>query len=644
MEGKLHTHPRGMGFVILGEGDKERRINLADEASLGTGFPGDTVRVSVHPSKEGESEETGEVTEVVERARTQFVGTVDRNEHSAFLVPDHPKMYTDFFIPVKKLGEATGGDKVLAEFTGWSNPNQNPEARVLRVIGAKGEHETEMQATALEKGFDPTFPKDVHEEAEKMPQSVSESEMEDRRDMRGVTTFTIDPDTAKDFDDALSFQKLESGKIEIGIHIADVSHYVTHGSKVDEEADARATSVYLVDRTIPMLPEALSNEICSLKPSVDRLAFSAVFTLSKNSVEKGGDYKVEDEWFGRTVIHSDRRFTYEEAEESLDKGTGEFSDELASLQNLAEKLRAERFHSGAVGFDTDEIKVELDQDNIPVAITKKEPLKTHALIEEFMLLANRKVAKFVTERIKKNSKPQPFIYRIHDKPDPEKMGDFIAFIRPLGYTLEPSEDGTVASTELNRILENSKDNPEESIIHTAAVRTMSKAVYSLNNIGHYGLAFDYYTHFTSPIRRYPDLAVHRLLAQYLEGAEIPKKDRDRYERLAAHGSDREKDAADAERDSTKYKQVEYMSTRIGGTFKGVVSGLSKGGIFVQEKETLAEGLIRFHELDDDFYVLDEKNYRLVGEHKEKTYNLGDIIDIKLLDTDLEKKQIDYGLA
>ncbi|HET8574883.1 MAG TPA: ribonuclease R [Candidatus Paceibacterota bacterium] len=638
--GKLFTSPRGFGFVITPD---EQRIDIPDKAALNTGLHGDTVLVAIHPEKKGEPT-TGEVVRVEKRAKKRFVGTVQKNTRVAFLLPDHKKMYTDIFLPLDRLKGAKDGDKVLAEIVKWTDANKNPEGTVLQVIGKKGEHETEMRAAALERGFETSFPEGIEEEASHIKHEVSEEETSKRRDFRNVTTFTIDPADAKDFDDALSYEEKADGNVEIGIHIADVTHYVRPGMKIDEEAFERGTSVYLVDRTIPMLPEVLSNDLCSLRPNEDRLAFSAVFTFSKNSFEAGEKYEMTDAWYGRTIIHSDRRFTYKEAEDVLKSGTGDFPHEIQRLYALSQKLKEERFRNGAVQFETEEIKMQLGPEGVPLAIAKTEHLETHGLIEEYMLLANRMVAKYASDQIQKRGGNLPFIYRVHDEPDPERMEEFITFIGSLGYHLK-MKDGAVSSKDLNRVLEESKDTPEESIIHTAAIRTMSKAVYSTVNIGHFGLAFEFYTHFTSPIRRYPDMAVHRLFQEYLTGEHLPKKeDLAKYKNLTEHSSEREQDAAEAERDSVKYKQTEFMQTKVGEIFTGVISGISKSGIFVQEEETLAEGLIRFRDLNDDFYELDEKNYQLVGQNTKKTYRLGDEIKIKLIGVNLERKQIDYALA
>ena len=527
---------------------------------------------------------------------------------------------------------------------------RNPQCTIIRVIGTKGDNEAEMESIVLEKGFDTRFPVGVEEEAnhiEKFDKKITDEEVAKRRDFRKTLTFTIDPVDAKDFDDAISFVKLSDegseARYEIGVHIADVSHYVTPGTQLDAEAVKRGCSIYLVDRTIPMLPEVLSNDVCSLNPNEDKLTFSAVFIVN----DKG---HVKERWFGRTVINSAYRFTYETAQESINAGTADantdapYAKELVTLNKIAKELQKDKFHKGAIEFEQEEIKFKLDERGKPIGVYRKERLDTHKLVEEYMLLANREVAKFIHDSIKhKGPKDTGSIYRIHDTPDPDKIADLAIFVKALGYTLKVTDD-KVTSQALNNLLSQVVNTPHESLVRTAAIRSMQKAIYSTKNIGHFGLAFDYYTHFTSPIRRYPDLLVHRVLDMHLKHQKFSDNDIKRYDEIAANSTRREIDAADAERTSKKLKQVEYMSERIGQTFEGSISGVTEWGLYVEEKETKCEGMIKIRDLGDDFYEFNKKTYSIMGIKSKQKFTLGDTIKFKVVGADLDRKTLDYVLV
>ncbi|TAL49240.1 ribonuclease R [Patescibacteria group bacterium] len=608
---------------------------------LNTALHSDQVEIALLAETPGIRRQ-GEVLKVLTRARLRFVGTLESANGADFffMKADDRRMYRDIFIHSSKALGAKGGEKVLAEIIGWRDPQKSPEGKVLRVLGAKGAHNVEMEAIVLERGFDSRFPPEAEREAEsvaKREKARFPQEIKKRKDFRDTAIFTIDPADAKDFDDALSFRDLGSDNYEVGIHIADVSHYVSVGSLLDREARKRGTSVYLVDRTIPMLPEVLSNDLCSLNPETDRLTFSAVFVMTK-------DGEVRERWFGKTVIHSKKRFTYEEAQEILDAGRGTFFEELNTLNAIAKILQKKKFENGAIDFETEEIRFELDDEGRPLRVYKKERLETHKLIEEFMLLANREVATFMHLNSGREKQRGAFVYRIHDVPDKEKILNLQIFIKALGYNLRLGKEGEVTAKELNQLFKEIEGKPEESLIKTAAIRAMAKAVYSTNNIGHFGLGFEFYTHFTSPIRRYPDLLVHRLLHRYLTKGKIESEEFAKFEKLAADASEKEVAAADAERASIRYKQVEFMMKRIGETFEGTVSGVSEWGVYVEEKETKAEGMVKVRDMTDDFYVLDEKNYCLVGQSNKKKYSLGDSVQVKLLAADLDRKTLDFAFV
>lgn len=628
IEGIISITGKGIGYVRNKELPDSIEI---DPAFLNTALHGDKVRVLLH-GKTPHRELSGEIIEIIQRAKAGFAGVIEKDGNNYFLVPSDPKMYTDILIDADKLAGAKPGQKVFCVITDWKDPKKSPIGAVVEVLGAPRENDAEMRAIALEKGFRSSFPEDVEKEAELLLSEDMETAAQGRRDFRGVTTFTIDPEDAKDFDDALSVKKLDNGNYEIGIHIADVSHYVRPGTELDREAVKRQTSVYLVDRTIPMLPEVLSNDLCSLKPNIDRLTMSAVFELDM----KG---RVQSEWYGKTIIHSDKRFTYEEAQGVLTTGTGPYHDELVVLDMIAKELTKQRFEAGAISLDQEEVKFKLDANGVPIAVYKKLRQDTNKLIEEFMLLANRKVAEFIN----KGEKERLFVYRIHDLPDKEKTANLTTFLKKLGYTVK-THDGIIPSSEINKLLESLEGKEERETIHTAIIRSMAKAVYSTKNIGHFGLAFEHYTHFTSPIRRYPDVIVHRLVEEYLRGRDIDKKHWESYERMSELASQREKEAADAERASVKYKQIEYMTFRIGQVFDGVITGVSEWGIYAEEKESKCEGMIRMKDLGDDFYELDEKHMRVIGKKTKKTFQIGDKVKIRVTNADLNKKVIDYAFV
>lgn len=593
----------------------------------------DRVRIVVF-AKTKKREAEGEVIEILERANDTFVGTLEVTKNYAFLLTENRTLANDIFIPRDKLKGGKSGDKAIVKVIEWPEKAKNPIGQVIDILGVAGENTTEMHAILAEYGLPYIYPKAVEKAAEKISEIIEPEEIARREDFRKVTTFTIDPKDAKDFDDALSIRPLKEGLWEVGVHIADVTHYVKEGGMIDREAEKRATSVYLVDRTIPMLPERLSNFICSLRPDEEKLTYSAIFDID----EQG---EVKNSRIVHTVIKSDRRFTYEEAQQVIETGKGDYKEEILVLDKIAKALRKKRFDSGAINFDRYEVRFDIDENGKPLGVYFKESKDANKLIEEFMLLANRVVAERIG-KVPKGKNPKVFPYRIHDLPDPERLENLSQFIARFGYKIRTSGTKKDVSKSINRLLDAIHGKKEENLIETVSIRSMQKARYSINNIGHYGLAFEYYTHFTSPIRRFPDMMVHRLLTKYLDGGRSVSQQK--YENLCEHSSAMEQIAANAERSSIKYKQVEFMSDKIGQVYDGVISGVTEWGIYVEINENKCEGMIPIRALDDDFYEFDEKNYCLRGRRKKRVYSLGDEISIKVVRANIEKKQLDFALA
>ena len=631
MTGTFQRKSNGKNSFIPDDGGEP--IFIAERNSAHA-MNGDKVRIAFYAKRRGRTAE-GEVVEILERANDTFVGTLEVSKSYAFLVTENRTLANDIFIPRDKLKGGKSGDKAVVKVTEWPDRAKNPIGQVIDILGRAGDNNTEMHAILAEYGLPYAYPAAVEKAADRIPDEIPDEEIARREDFRKVTTFTIDPKDAKDFDDALSIRRLPDGLWEVGVHIADVTYYVKEDSLIDKEAERRATSVYLVDRTIPMLPERLCNFLCSLRPNEEKLAYSVVFKMNDKA-------EVKDSRVVHTLIKSDRRFTYEEAQHIIETGEGDYKDEMLQLDKLAKVLRENRFKAGAINFDRYEVKFEIDEKGKPVSVYFKVSKDANKLVEEFMLLANRTVAEKIGI-VPKGKKPKVFPYRIHDLPDPEKLENLSQFIARFGYKLRTTGNKADVSKSINRLLDDIQGKKEENLIETVSIRAMQKARYSVHNIGHYGLAFDYYTHFTSPIRRYPDMMVHRLLTKYLDehGRSVSEK---KYEALCEHSSAMEQLAASAERASVKYKQVEFMSEHLGQTYDGVISGITEWGIYVELNENKCEGMIPIRDLDDDYYEFDEKNYCLRGRRKKRTYSLGDAITIQVARANLEKKQLDFALV
>lgn len=640
-EGIVDVTGRGNAYVVCDDLDND--VFIAS-SFLNKALHGDKVSVYVFPKRRGKNKLEGEVIKIIERKRTTFVGVIQMQEKFGFVVPSDFRMYKDIFIKKSEFGKAENGDKVLVEITEWLEKSESPTGKIIEVLGKPGDHDTEIHAILAEFGLPYSFPDEVEHYANKLDTSITKEEIIKRRDMRNVLTFTIDPRDAKDFDDALSFQVLENGNYEVGIHIADVSHYVQPGTLLDDEAYHRATSVYLVDRVVPMLPEVLSNNACSLRPNEEKYTFSAVFEISKEA-------KILNKWFGRTVTYSDRRFAYEEAQLIIETKSNTISNDISltgdsyvvedeikyailELDRLAKIMRSVRMREGAISFDKVEVKFKLDENNVPLGVFFKEAKDANKLIEEFMLLANRKVAEYIGKQKK------TFIYRVHDEPDSDKLMLLNGIISRFGYNIDLRTKSTISST-LNSLLKEVQGKKEQNLVDTLAIRSMSKAIYTTENIGHYGLSFEYYSHFTSPIRRYPDVLAHRLLQHYLDNGE--SVDVESYEEKCKHSSNMESLAASAERNSIKYMQIKFMEDHKDQQFIGVISGVTEWGIYVEIIENKCEGMIRIRDIRDDDYSFDEKQYALVGEVTKNMYQLGDEVYVKVKSTDLVKRHLDFDL-
>lgn len=627
--GRVDMKQTGKAYIISDEGGDD--IFIAANNTF-RALDGDLVKVQLFPQRRGRKPE-GQIVEIIERGKENYVGVIEISKEYAFLVPDNSSVPVHLFIPKSKLNGAKNGEKVIAKIADWPEQSKNPFGEVVQVLGIPGDNNVEMQSILAEYDFPLQFPERVEAEAEKIPHIIPKEDHRNRRDFRKINTFTIDPHDAKDFDDALSLQQLKNGNWEVGIHIADVSHYAKKDSIIDQEAYNRATSIYLVDRVIPMLPEVLSNGVCSLRPNEEKLCFSAVFEMNDEA-------QILNQWFGKTLIESDRRFTYEQAQEILETDNGEFNKELKILNELAIKLRAGRYKNGSINFRSQDVRFNLDEEGKPLSVYVKEMKDSNRLIEDFMLLANRKVAEFIGKKAAKE-KVKTFIYRIHDEPNPEKLNTFLQFVNKLGYEMKISTRQNLAAS-FNKLFKAISGKGEENMIETIAIRTMAKAEYSTQNIGHYGLAFSHYSHFTSPIRRYPDLITHRILQWYLE--DRPSVMQHEYEKICEHCSEMEKRAAQAERTSIKYKQAEFMLDKIGKQFFGLISGVSKWGLYVEIEENKCEGMVRLKDLRDDFYFLDDENYQVIGQHYGQKYKLGDRVRVLVKKIDLAKKQMDFELV
>lgn len=641
-EGTVDITGKGNAYIVVEGMDDDIFI---PSNKINKAFHKDKVEVYIYPRSKSKKLE-GEIVRVLERYKTTFVGIVDMQKTFAFVRPTDFRMYTDIFVSKDKLGDAKDGEKVLVEITDWPDNVDSPFGKVTEVLGIPGEHDTEIHSILAEYGLPYSFPAEVQRFADGLDTSIKKEEILKRRDVRDVLTFTIDPKDAKDFDDALSFQILENGNFEIGIHIADVSHYLKKETILDDEAYERATSVYLVDRVVPMLPEVLSNNACSLRPNEEKYTFSAIFELDDTSV-------IRNQWFGRTVINSNERFAYEEAQHIIETGKGLIPQDISIrdssytvtddvveatliMDRLAKIMRDKRMDQGALSFDKVEVRFNLDENSEPIGVYFKESKDANKLIEEFMLLANRKVAEFIGKQKPKKT----FVYRVHDDPDPDKLIALNGIVSKFGHKLDFKDKKSISSS-LNQLLQDVKGKKEQNMVDTLTIRSMSKAIYTIDNIGHYGLAFDYYTHFTSPIRRYPDVMVHRLLQHYLDGGSSAKEEE--FQKKCKHSSDMEYLASSAERDSIKYMQIKFMQDHKDEEFRGVISGVTEWGIYVEIIANKCEGMIRIRDIKGDYYIFDEKQYAIVGERTKKKYTLGDEITVMVKSTDLIKRHLDFAL-
>jgi len=637
-QGIVMVRGKGTGFLSLPDYDEDIVI---ERDALGTALDGDLVAIKLNKKVPGQRQ-TAVVTAVIEQSHTELIGTVKEKKVEGksqyYLAPDNRRIHVRPQLPTATSTDE--GMKVVVVLDAWTNPHQDPTGRITETLGRAGDHETEMQAIIRSGGFTHNFPEAVEKESQELYQNreqIFADAIADpkRRDVRHVTTMTIDPADAKDFDDALSLEMLPNGNISVGIHIADVSHYVVPGTALDDEARERATSVYLVDRVIPMLPEILSNDLCSLRPHEDRLAFSAIFELTTSA-------DIVDAWYGQTIINSDRRFSYEEAQAVLDAGAGDYHTELSHMMTLGRILRKARYLNGAIAFEQPEVKFELDEHGTPLRAYKKDRTETMMMIEDFMLLANTEVAKHINQLAKDRKRDHAFVYRIHDSPNPDKVEELGIFLRALGHEFE-TKNGIVKAKDINILLKEIEGTPEENLIKTATIRSMAKAIYSTKNIGHFGLAFKYYTHFTSPIRRYPDLLAHRLLRQHIDNSPIKSSELTKYESISIKCSKREMEAVSAERDSIKFKQVEFLMRNVGQEFDAIITGVADWGIYVQEQSSLAEGMVRLASIKSDYFVHEATQYRIKGERTGKIYRLGDEVRVKLVRADAEERQLDFEL-